>query len=215
MAELEARGMRRTAVSVLEKAFSARFTGWVALSAKSIAGPGEPAAVLVTPRVGIRDEEVSRLVAELRGLAPDDPEAPGHSLVIKDLSSLLPRRGSQPQEWTARSEAEADRAARRIADDIDSAAIPYLVGKSWPEAYYEELTEQVWRLLWPHEAAVAHMLRGDAEEAKRMLLTIARPLSQQPTTWAEQDAAAAAFFRAFAARFCVDLRIGDWPVKGD
>lgn len=207
--------MRRTAVSVLQRTLSSRYTGWVALSAKSLADPGEPGAVLVTPRVGLRDEEVSRLVAELRGLAPDDPEAPGHSLVIKDLSSLIPRRGSQPQEWTARTEAEAGDTARRIADDIESAAIPYLVSKAWPEAYYEEFTEQVWRLLWPHEAAVAHMLRGDAEEAKRMLLTIARPVSQQPTSWAEQDRKAAAFFRAFAARFGVDLGIGEWPVKGD
>ena len=203
--------MRRTGIGVLEKTLSARFTGWVALPAKTLADA--PGAVLVTPRVGIRDEEVSRLVAELRGLAPDDPAAQGHSLVIRDLNSLIPARGSQPPEWTARTVAEAAGTARRIADDIERAAIPYLVSKSWPEAYHEEFAEQVWRLLWPHEAAVAHMLLGDAAEAKRMLLTIARPLSQQPTSWAGPDEAAAAFFAAFAARFRVDLGIEGWPVK--
>lgn len=212
--ELATRGMHRSAVGVLETTLSARFTGWVALSPKLLTDPADRGVVLVAPRLGIRDEEVSRLVARLRGLPPGDPSAQGHSLVMKDLNSLLPERGSLPREWVAWSVADADDVAQRITDDIVTAGFPYLQDNASPGAYFAELNRQVWRLLWPHEAAVAHMLHGEAEQAKRMLLTIARPVSQYPTSWAEQDRPSADFFAAFAGYFHVDLAIEDWPAKG-
>jgi hypothetical protein len=127
---------------------------------------------------------------------------------------LIPDRGALPPEWVTQSETESGDVARRIADDIVRAGFPYLESKASPEAYFAEFTEQVWRLLWPHEAAVAHMMHGDLEEAKRMLLTIARPVSQHPASWAAQDKPSADFFDAFAAHFGVDLEIDEWPAKG-
>jgi hypothetical protein len=215
MAEIEARGMHRSAVGILEMSLSTRFTGWVGLTAKALTTPSGRPGVLVAPRVGIRDEEVSRLIAKLRGLSPGDPGAQGHSLVMKDLNSLIPERGALPPEWVTQSEADPGHVARQIADDIVSAGFPYLESKTSPEAYFAEFAEQVWRLLWPHEAAVAHMLHGDPAAAKRMLLTIARPVAQHPTTWAEQDKASADFFDAFAAHFGVDLGVGEWPARAD
>ena len=214
MAEMEARGMHRSAVGILEVSLSTRFTGWVGLTAKALITPAGRPGVLVAPRVGIRDEDVSRLVAKLRGLTPGDPGAQGHSLVMKDLNSLIPERGALPPEWVTQSEAESGDVARRIADDIAKAGFPYLEATASPEAYFAEFTDQVWRLLWPHEAAVAHMMHGDLDEAKRMLLTIARPVSLHPTSWAEQDKPSADFFDAFAAYFGVDLEIDEWPASG-
>ena len=214
MAELAARGMHRSAVGILEMSLSLRFTGWVALTTKALATPAGRPGVLVAPRVGIRDEEVSRLVAKLRGFSPGDPGAQGHSLVMKDLNSLIPERGAMPPEWGTGGDAAWDDVARRIADDVVQAGFPYLESKASPEAYYAEFTEQVWRLLWPHEAAVAHMMHGDLREAKRMLLTIARPVSQHPTSWAEQDKPSADFFDAFSVHFGVDLKIDEWPARG-
>jgi hypothetical protein len=213
MEELEARGMRRVDVGLLEMDLSARFTGRVSLPFRSLTDV--PArAVLVTPRVEVRDEEVSRLAAELRGLSPTDPGTRGRNLVMRDLNSLIPERGSMPPEWAALSEAEAGNAARRIVDDIVVAGFPYLHSKASPWAYFAEFTQQVWKLLWPHEAAVAYMLHGERQAAKRMLMTVARPVAQQPTTWAEQDKPSAKFFDAFSAHFGVDLEIGEWPVDG-
>ena len=215
MAEMEARGMHRSAIGTLEMSLSTRFTGWVGLTAKALTAPSGRPGVLVAPRVGIRDEDVSRLVAKLRGLAPGDPGAQGHSLVMKDLNSLIPERGALPPEWVTQSEAESGDVARRIADDVARAGLPYLASKASPEAHFAEFTQQVWRLLWPHEAAVAHMMHGDLDEAKRMLLTIARPVAQHPATWADQDKPSAGFFAAFAAHFGVDLEIEDWPAQTD
>lgn len=214
MAELAARGMHRSAIGMLEMSLSLRFTGWVALTVKAFTTPAGRPGALVAPRVGIRDEEVSRLVAKLRGFSPGDPAAQGHSLVMKDLSSLIPERGAMPPEWGTQDDAAWDDVARRIADDVVGAGFPYLESKATPEAYYAEFNEQVWRLLWPREAAVAHMMHGDAEEARRMLLTIARPVSQRPTSWAEQDKPSADFFDAFSAHFGVDLKIDEWPTNG-
>ena len=214
MAEMEARGMHRSAVGILEVSLSTRFTGWVGLTAKALITPAGRPGVLVAPRVGIRDEDVSRLVAKLRGLTPGDPGAQGHSLVMKDLNSLIPERGAMPPEWGTQDDAAWDDVARRIADDVVGAGFPYLESKATPEAYYAEFNEQVWRLLWPQEAAVAHMMHGDVKEAKRMLLTIARPVSQHPTSWAEQDKPSADFFDAFSAHFGVDLEIDKWPTNG-
>ena len=185
------------------------------MTAKALTAPSGRPGVLVAPRVGIRDEDVSLLVAKLRGLAPGDPGAQGHSLVMKDLNSLIPERGALPPEWVTQSEAESGDVARRIADDIAKAGLPYLESTAFPEVYFAEFTRQVWRLLWPHEAAVAHMMHGDLNEAKRMLLTIARPVAQHPATWAEQDKPSADFFEAFSAHFGVDLEIEDWPAQGD
>lgn len=214
MEELEARGMRRVEVGLLEVSLSARFTGRVSLPFRSLTDlPAR--AVLVTPRVEVRDEEVSRLVADLRGLAPGDPGTRGHNLVMRDLNSLIPERGSLPSEWAARSEAEAGDAARRIVDDIVVAGFPYMQSMASPEAYFAEFTQQVWKLLWPHEAAVAYMMHGELGAAKRTLMTVARPVAQQPATWAEQDRSSADFFAAFSARFGVDLGIEEWPVQGD
>lgn len=212
--ELEARGMHRLEVGLLKVSLSARFTGWVSLPFKPLADlPGHP--VLVTPRVEVRDEEVSRLVAELRGLPPGGPGARGRNLVMRDLNSLIPERGSLPFEWVARSGTEAEDVARRIADDIVAAGYPYMESKASPEAYFEEFTRQVWKLLWPHEAAVEYMMHGELAAAKRMLMTIARPVAQQPTAWAGQDKPSADFFDAFAAHFGVDLEIEGWPVKAE
>lgn len=213
MEELEARGMRRVDVGLLEVDLSARFTGRVSLAFKALTDlPAR--AVLVTPRVEVRDEEVSRLVAELRGLSPSDPGKRGHNLVMRDLSSLIPERGWLPPEWSALSEADAGDAARRIVDDIVMAGFPYMESKASPREYFAEFTQQVWKLLWPHEAAVAYMLHGEPESAKRMLMTVARPVARQPTTWAEQDRPSAEFFAAFSAHFGVDLKIDEWPVNG-
>jgi hypothetical protein len=208
--------MRPTAAGiapgVLEMRLSLRFTGWVGVSAKALwDAPDSP--VQVTARVAVRDEDISRLTAQLRGLPPDDPGVRARSLVAKDLSSLLPERGASPQEWVARSEEEADAAARRIAEDVAAAGFAYMESVSYPEPYFAEVTRQVWRLLWPHEGAVAYMLHGDGEEAKRMLATIARPVAQQPTTWADEDRPSATFFHSFATHFATDLGITDWPVK--
>jgi hypothetical protein len=220
MAELEARGMHRSAIGTLEVRLSARFTGWVGLSAKSLTLtlPAGRTGVLVAPRIGIRDEETSRLVARLRGLSPDDAGAQGHSLVMKDLNSLIPERGSLPPEWVTQvthSEAEAEVVARRIADDVVRAGFPYMESTASPQAYFAEFKEQVWKLLWPQEAAVIHMMHGELDEAKRMLMSIARPIAQQPTAWAGQDLPSAGFFDAFSAHFGVALGIEEWPVKGD
>jgi hypothetical protein len=213
---LQERGMRRTVGSflpgVLEMRLSLRFTGWVGVTAKALWDAAD-SPVQVTARVAVRDEDISQLTATLRGLPPEDPGVRARSLVSKDLNSLLPERGSSPQEWVARTEAEADAAARRIADDIAAAGYAYMESAASPDAYFAELTQQVWRLLWPHEGAVAYMLHGDPEEAKRMLLTIARPVAQGPTTWADEDGPSAAFFRSFEAHFGMDLGIGDWPVR--
>ena len=215
MAELAARGMHRSAIGILEITLSSRFTGWVGLTAKPLITPAGQPGVLVAPRLGIRDEEVIRLVAKLQGLSPGDPGAQGHSLVIKDLNSLLPERGSLPLEWVTQGEAEARDVARRVADDVVATGFPYLESKASAEAYYAEFTDQVWKLLWPHEAAVAYMLHGDLDAAKRMLMTIARPVSQRPAAWAEQDKPSAEFFDAFAVHFGVNLAIDEWPAKGD
>ena len=214
--QLQERGMRRSAVEllpgVLEMRLSPRFTGWVGLSAKALWDAAD-SPVQVTARVAVRDEDISQLTATLRGLLPDDPGVRARSLVSKDLNSLLPERGTSPQEWVARTEAEADAAARQIADDVATAGFAYMESVASPGAYFAELARQVWRLLWPHEGAVAYMLHGDAEEAKRMLLTIARPLAQRPTRWADEDRPSAAFFNSFAAHFGMDLAIEDWPAK--
>ena len=180
-------GMRPSASAllpgVLEVRLSSRFTGWVGVSAKSQwDGPDSP--VQVSVRVAVRDEEITRLTTTLRGLVPDDQGARARSLVSKELTALAAERGLPPQEWTARTEAEAEPVAR-----------------------------QVWRLLWPHEGAVAHMMHGDVAEATRMLATIARPVSQNPTTWSDADRPTAAFFYSFAAHFGVDLGIELWPAK--
>lgn len=212
--ELEARGMRLVDVAVLEVSLSARFTGRVSLPFKYLTDLS-PRALLVTPRVEVRDEEVCRLVAALRGLEPSDTGLRGHNLVLRDLNSLIPERGSLPQEWAARSGAEAGAVARRVVDDIVAAGFPYMEGKASPEAYFAEFTQQVWKLLWPHEAAVAYMMHGEPEAARRMLMTVARPVAQNPTTWAHQDIPSAAFFNAFSAHFGVDLGIEEWTVKGD
>jgi hypothetical protein len=206
--------MRRVDVALLEVSLSARFTGRVSLPFKFLTDLS-PRALLLTPRVEVRDEEVSRLVAALRGLEPSDPGLRGHNLVMRDLNSLIPERGSLPPEWAARSEAEAGAVARRIVDDIMVAGFPYMESKASPEAYFEEFTQQVWKLLWPHEAAVAYMMHGEPEAAKRTLMTVARPIAQHPPTWAEQDRPSADFFAAFSAHFGIDLVIEEWPVKGD
>lgn len=211
--ELQARGMRRVEAGLLEVTLSAGFTGLVALPFKPLDGRAAR-AVLVLPRVEVRDEELSRLAATLRGLSPGDPGTRGRNLVMRDLNSLLPQRGSLPPEWVAQGEAGAGDAARRIADDVVVAGLPYMASKASPEAYFAEFSQQVWKLLWPHEAAVAYMMRGDLAAAKRMLMTIARPVAQHPTTWAEQDRPSAAFFDAFAAHFGVDLGIAEWTAKG-
>ena len=211
--ELEARGMRRLEVGLLETGLSARFTGWVGLTVRPV--DGASGAVLVQPRVEVRDEEVSRLVAVLRGLSPGDPAARGHNLVLRELSSLIPGRGSLPREWTARSGTEAEDVARRVADDVLAAGLPYLRSKAEPGAYFAEFTEQVWKLLWPHEAAVTYLMHGDPAAARRILMTIARPVSQRPTAWAGQDRPSAAFFNSLTAHFGVDLKIDEWPAQGD
>jgi len=213
---LRERGMRRTVGSflpgVLEMRLAPRFTGWVGVSAKALWDAAD-SPVQVTARVAVRDEDISQLTATLRGLQPEDPGVRARNLVSRDLNSLLPERGPSSQEWVARTEAEADAAARQIADDVATAGFAYMESVASPGAYFAELTRQVWRLLWPHEGAVAYMLHGDAEEAKRMLLTIARPLAQRPTRWADEDLPSAEFFRSFAAHFGLDLAIEDWPAK--
>jgi len=213
---LRDRGMRRTVGSllpgVLEMYLSPRFTGWVGVSAKALWNAAD-SPVQVTARVAVRDEDISRLTATLRGLPAEDPGVRARSLVSKDLNSLLPERGPAPQEWVARTDAEADAAARQIAGDIAAAGFAYMESVASPRAYFAELTQQVWRLLWPHEGAVAYMLHGDRDEAKRMLLTIARPVAQYPTTWADEDLPSAAFFHSFATHFGLDLGIQDWPAK--
>jgi hypothetical protein len=164
-------------------------------------------------RVSVRDEETTRVTAALRGLLPDDPGVRARTLVAKDLGSLIPERGQPPQEWVARTGEEADAAARAIAGDVAGAGFAYMDSVASPEAYFAEVTRQVWRLLWPHEGAVALMLHGDVDEAKRMLATIARPVSQRPTTWSDADRPTAAFFYSFAAHFGVNLAIEDWPAR--
>jgi hypothetical protein len=66
------------------------------------------------------------------------------------------------------------------------------------------------RLRLPRSAllAVISMLYGDLKGARRMLPRLARPLSRNPTVWADGDASAVGFFEAFAAYFGADLQIG-------
>jgi hypothetical protein len=65
-AELVDRGMRALEAGILEVLLSARFTGWVGMPCRSLEGKRGGQAVLVTPLVAVRDEEVRRVVAQLR-----------------------------------------------------------------------------------------------------------------------------------------------------
>jgi hypothetical protein len=107
-------------------------------------------------------------------------------VVAEELRSLIPER--VPLEWVAASGEEAGQVARRIADDVVFAGFPYMQGLTSPSAYFEEFKRAARRILWLRESAVTFMLHGDLEEAKRMLLRLARPVSQDPTEWADKDA---------------------------
>jgi hypothetical protein len=117
-AELADRGMRSLQPGILEVALSPRFTGWVGLPCQPLESGRRNRAAVVRPLVAVRDEEVSRVVTLLQGLAPGDPAAQPRNVVVRELRSLIPERGSLSAEWIAASDEEAGEVARRVADDV-------------------------------------------------------------------------------------------------
>lgn len=212
VAALEERGVRQVAGGAQEISLSQRMTGAVGLAVKKLAG-AHGLAVLVFPSVAVRDGEVGRLVAGLRGLPEGDPEAQPRYVVTRELSTLIPERGTLPHEWVAAGKEDADQVARKIADDVVFAGFPYMQALASPDAYFEEFKQAPRRAAWPRESAVTYMMHGDLENARRMLWRLARPLSQNPAVWDDNQAAAVSFFAAFESHFGVDLGIGDWPVR--
>ena len=212
-AKLEQRGFHRDADGMSEISLSARFAGWVGLPTVELAGGRDAVAVLVSPKVAVRDNEARLLVAELTP-SPAEGVLPRQNIVVsEDLCSLIPERAAQAPEWTATNEEDAEAVSRYITEDIVFAGFPFMQRLASPDSFFEAFSRAPRRILWPRESAVTYMLNGDLSSATKMLMRLARPLSHNPTIWADKDAEAVNFFETFATHFCVDLRFDEWPVR--
>jgi hypothetical protein len=206
LAELEARGLRRTRTHTAERQLAEGITGFITVMVDDRMGESGRTLAAVSPVVGVRHEEAVRLAAGFMGVDPG-----GYSQPTFLLGNLVP--GSfLPPRWLVPDPAAAADVARLLADDVVFHAYPWMQRIGSRAGLIRELESPRWRMRAAYVLAVLYMLDGHRlEEARRALMHKSLPLSHDPTTWS--NAQFARFLTAFAEHFGADLAVELWPVR--
>lgn len=199
VSELETLGMRQVTPRRVECGLAAGISGAVGLAVDHLPARFGGPLIAVSPTVGVRHEEASRLASTFLGLAPGQHSAPTLSLF-----NFVPA-SSFPAGWMLSDEANVSDVARTIADDVALYGFPYMQSLDSPEAIMRELERPLWRIAGSYVLSVLYMLEGRLSDARAVLMRKGRPREQKPTAWDRGEDQFAAFLDAFSAHFRVDL----------
>jgi hypothetical protein len=205
---LEQRGLRSAGDGRADLELAPGITGTVSIFAdvEILQGPGGFAAS-VTPVVGVRHEEASRIASRLLGLPPGQ-----HFQPVFPLENLIKDKFA-PAEWIAHGEGEIRPVSDRVAEAVVFYGFPFMERLRSAEAIIHELSLPRWRKRGVYILAVLHMLAGREREAREVLMHHSLPVSQDPTSWGPGKDQFTAFLQAFQEYFDVDLHVEDWPTR--
>lgn len=206
--ELDQHGMRPAGAGRAELEIAPGITGTVSIFTDVEVSPDSADFLAsVTPVVGVRHEEASRLASRFLGLPAGQHFQPAFPLenLIKDRFA--------PSEWVAQDEEGLQQVSHRVAEAVVFYGFPFMERLRSAESIISELSLPRWRKRGVYILAVLHMLAGRAQEAREALMHYSLPISQNPTSWGPGRNQFATFLQAFQEYFDVDLDVADWPTR--
>lgn len=205
---LEQSGLRRAGAGRADLEIAPGITGTASIFAdvETLQG-SEDFVASVTPVVGVRHEEASRLASRFLGLPPGQ-----HFQPALPLENLIEDRFAPP-ERVAHGKGGIQPVSRRIAEAVVFYGLPFMERLRSAESIIRELSLPRWRKRGAYILAVLHMLASREQEACEVLMQHSLPISQNPISWGSDKSQFATFIQAFEEYFDVDLHVADWPTK--
>jgi hypothetical protein len=158
---LASNGFRKRAGEIFTLDLATCVLGWVGLNRASKHHPAGEFSI--NPVVGVRHQEVERLVAELRGDKLHGYVPPTLSI---PLGQLMP--GASFRQWSF-SKVASDEAARDMVDAIVTYAVPFIRRSSVLLRICEELMQPGLEHQLIYRRPIAWMLLGERSRSREVL----------------------------------------------
>lgn len=183
--ELETLGFRKRAGSIFTCDLDSDTIGWIGLNS---AGNRPDGPYEINPVVGVRHQELERIVAELSHQKPHAYQPP---TISTPIGYIMPEQSYRA--WYFSDAASAPDVAASMAEAIRTHGLPYMRDSVTLDALIEQMRANRGHQL-EMRLPVAYQLRGEPDAARALV-------EEELTKLGDRSDAAAENFRGFAALF--------------